>query len=119
MLMHFRVHSFARHGLDPSIVPNGPRSELLPRHQQLRAIGYRIRRADVGDADIETVISDLMSGQYSIPLGVVAFNTAEHWSEDGSEDVAREITRRLDLARHAWRHRLRHSSTDILVLTIK
>jgi hypothetical protein len=29
---------------------------------------------------------------------VVAFNTAEHWSEDASEDVAREILRRLDLA---------------------
>jgi hypothetical protein len=28
----------------------------------------------------------------------VAFNTAEHWSEDASEDVALEIMRRLDLA---------------------
>jgi hypothetical protein len=47
-----------------------------------------------------TVISDLMSGQYSDPVRVVAFNTAEHWSEDASEDVAREILRRLDLAGH-------------------
>jgi len=39
-----------------------------------------------------------MSGQYSDPVRVVAFNTAEHWSEDASEDVAREILRRLDLA---------------------
>jgi hypothetical protein len=39
-----------------------------------------------------------MSGQYGDPLRVVAFNTAEHWSEDASEDVAREILRRLDLA---------------------
>jgi hypothetical protein len=41
-----------------------------------------------------------MSGQYSGPVRVVAFNTAEHWAEDASEDVAREIMRRLDLAGH-------------------
>jgi hypothetical protein len=28
---------------------------------------------------------------------VVAFNTAERWSEDVSEDVARELRRRCDL----------------------
>jgi hypothetical protein len=53
---------------------------------------------DVGEADLETTINDLMSGQYSDPVRMVAFNTAEHWSEDASEDVAREILRRLDLA---------------------
>jgi hypothetical protein len=40
---------------------------------------------------------DLMAGQYKDPLRVIAFNTAERWSEDVSEDVAREIRRRLDL----------------------
>ena len=39
-----------------------------------------------------------MSGQYGDPVRVVAFNTAEHWSEDASEDVAREIMRRFDVA---------------------
>jgi len=39
-----------------------------------------------------------MSGQYSDPVRVLAFNTTERWSEDASEDVAREIMRRLDLA---------------------
>jgi hypothetical protein len=38
-----------------------------------------------------------MSGQYSNPARVVAFNTAERWSQDVSEDVAREIRRRFDL----------------------
>ena len=32
-------------------------------------------------ADIETVIADLLSGQFSDPVEVVAFNTLEHWSE--------------------------------------
>ena len=53
---------------------------------------------DLGEADLETTISDLMSGQYSDPVRVVAFNTSEPWSEDVSEDVARDIWRRLDLA---------------------
>jgi hypothetical protein len=49
-------------------------------------------------ADLDTVISDLMSGQFHNPLRVMAFNTAERWAEDASEDIAREIMRRLDLA---------------------
>jgi hypothetical protein len=48
--------------------------------------------------DLETLITDLMTGQFNDPVRVVAFNTAEHWSEDTSEDVAREILPRLDLA---------------------
>jgi hypothetical protein len=52
---------------------------------------------DLGETDLETTISDLMSSQYDDPVRVVAFNTSEHWSEDASEDVAREIRRRLDL----------------------
>jgi hypothetical protein len=48
--------------------------------------------------DLETVIADLLSGQYANPIRVVAFNTTEGWSADVSEDVAREIMRRVDLA---------------------
>jgi hypothetical protein len=40
----------------------------------------------------------LMSGQYCDLVCVVAFNTAERWSDDVSEDVAREIMRRLDIS---------------------
>jgi hypothetical protein len=49
-------------------------------------------------ADLETTITDLLSGQFDNPVRVVAFNTAERWSEDVSEDIAREIMRRVDLA---------------------
>jgi hypothetical protein len=61
-------------------------------------LGTAFSETDVDKADLETLIGDLMSGQYSDPVRVVAFNTAEHWAEDVSEDVAREIIRRLDLA---------------------
>jgi hypothetical protein len=33
-------------------------------------------------ADLEAVVEDLLTGQYSNPIRVVAFNTAEGWSED-------------------------------------
>ncbi len=59
---------------------------------------FQLRATDVEQADLETVITDLMSGQYSDPVRVVAFNTAEHWADDVSQDVALEIQRRLDLA---------------------
>jgi hypothetical protein len=60
--------------------------------------GTAFAETDVGEADLETVITDLMSGQYSDSVRVFAFDTGEHWPEDASEDVAREIMRRLDLA---------------------
>jgi hypothetical protein len=56
------------------------------------------RETDAVHADLETVIADLMAGQYNDPNRVIAFNTAEHWSQDVSEDVALEIERRADLA---------------------
>jgi hypothetical protein len=53
--------------------------------------------ADYETTDLETVIQDLLTGQYRDPIRVVAFNTAERWSEDVSEDVAHELRRRCDL----------------------
>jgi hypothetical protein len=60
-------------------------------------LGRAWREADYETTDLETVIQDLLTGQYSKPIRVIAFNTAERWSEDVSEDVAREIRRRCDL----------------------
>src|ERR1700676_2323780 len=47
------------------------------------------------DATLESIIDDLLTGQFNNPLRVVAFNTSEGWSRDVSEDVAREVLRRL------------------------
>jgi len=48
-------------------------------------------------ADIETVITDLLSGQFNDPIEVFAFNTLEHWSDDLSKYIAREIRCRCDI----------------------
>jgi len=63
-------------------------------------LGLAFAETDVAQADLETTIGLLMSGQYSNPVRVVAFNIAEHWAEDASEDIAREISRRANLAGH-------------------
>ena len=60
-------------------------------------IGRAWRETDYEACDLETIIQDLLTGQYSNPIRVVAFNTAERWSEDVSEDVAHELRRRCDL----------------------
>jgi hypothetical protein len=84
----------------PSIVPNGHDQTFYLVINNYAKSGTAFAETDLGEADLETLIGDLMSGQYSDPVRVVAFNTADHWSEDASEDIAREILRRLDLAGH-------------------
>jgi hypothetical protein len=46
------------------------------------------------EADRETVIRNFLSGQYANALRVVAFNTAEGWSQDVSEDIVTEVLER-------------------------
>ena len=57
-------------------------------------IGRAWRETDVEDTDYETVINDLLEGQFANPVRVIGFNTAEGWSKDVSEDVARELRQR-------------------------
>ncbi|MGT2435026.1 hypothetical protein ACU4GH_03200 [Bradyrhizobium betae] len=59
--------------------------------------GSAWREADLETTDLETVIRDLIAGEYRRPIKVIAFNTSERWSEDVSEDVAREIQHRCNL----------------------
>ena len=82
----------------PSIVPNGADQNVYLVEDCFERQGCVWRETDSEQTFFETVIADLMAGQYSNPQRVIAFNTAERWSEDVSEDVAREIQRRADLA---------------------
>jgi len=56
------------------------------------------RETEIERADLETIISDLITGQFNDPVRVVAFNTLEHWADDVSQDVAQEIQTRCDIA---------------------
>jgi hypothetical protein len=82
----------------PSIVPNGKDQTVYLVLNDFGELGWAYCEASEDRSDLETTISDLISGQYDNPVRVVAFNTGERWSEDVSEDVAREIMRRLGVA---------------------
>jgi hypothetical protein len=61
------------------------------------SLGRVWREADYGTTDWETVITDLLAGQYKNPIGVIALNSAEGWARDMSEDAAIEIRKRCNL----------------------
>jgi hypothetical protein len=81
----------------PSIVAGGNDETVYLVADDFGRLGCAWREADCETTDLETVIRDLLAGQYNKPIRVVAFNTAERWSEDVSEDIARELHRRCDL----------------------
>jgi|SRR3569623_303645 len=81
----------------PSIVPNHTDHNFYLVMDRLNPDTTIFHERVVETTDLETVISDMLSGQYCDPLRVLSFNPAEKWSEDVSEDVAREIQRRCDL----------------------
>jgi hypothetical protein len=59
--------------------------------------GSVYRETEVERTDLESIISDFISGQFNDPIRVVAFNTLEHWSKDVSGDIADEIQTRCDI----------------------
>ena len=83
----------------PSIVPHGGGEDqtVYLVADDFGKVGRAWRETDYEASDLETIVQDLLTGQYSNPIRVIAFNTGERWSEDVSEDVARELRRRCDL----------------------
>ena len=59
--------------------------------------GSVYRETEVERTDLETIISDLISGQFNDPARIIAFNTLEHWAEDVSVAVARAIQVHCDV----------------------
>jgi hypothetical protein len=57
-------------------------------------LGRSYRETDEEDCDLETVIANMLKGEYKRPVRVVAFNTAEGWARDVSEETAREVLAR-------------------------
>src|ERR1700722_10648887 len=89
-----------RTGWTPSIVPivpGGADQTVYLVVDCFGRLGAAYRETDIGRTDLETTITDLMSGQFNDPLRVVAFNTAERWAQDVSNDVALEIQIRCDI----------------------
>jgi hypothetical protein len=81
----------------PSIVPSSEDEDVCLVVDDFGRRGRAYCETDVETTDLETVIHDLLDGQYSNPVRVVSFNTAEGRSRDISADIADELRRRCDL----------------------
>jgi hypothetical protein len=81
----------------PSIAPRGDDETVYLVADDFGDLGRVWRETDIEATDLETVITDLLDGQYNNPARVIGFNTTEGWSRDVSEDIAHQIRRRCDL----------------------
>jgi hypothetical protein len=84
-------------GWTPRIVPYGADQTVYLVIDRFGGLGNVYRETEVERTDLDTIVADLMSGQFNDPVRVVAFNTLEHWSEDVSEYTAFEIQTRCDI----------------------
>jgi len=80
----------------PSIAPHGPDQD---NYIVLDDFGARLGRArretDEDAADRETLIRNLLAGEYTNPVRIIAFNPAEGWCRDVTIEVADEVRRRV------------------------
>jgi hypothetical protein len=77
----------------PSVVPSFDMTVHIVLND-FGQLGRSYLETDEENATFDMVVQWMLQGQFSRPLRVVAFNTAEGWSRDVSEDVAWEILRR-------------------------
>ena len=82
-----------------NLTPLAPREPDVTVHIVLNDFGELGRayvETDEAEADQATIVDNILSGQYSHPLRVVAFNTAEGWARDVTEDIARAVLSKAD-----------------------
>jgi len=85
-----------RTGCSPRTVPYGADQTAYLVVDRFRT-GSVYRETEIERTDLETIISDFLTGQFNDPIRVIAFNTLEHWSDDFSADIARDIQTRCDM----------------------
>ena len=78
----------------PSIAPNGLERDIYLVLEDFGRLGRAWRETEENATDRETLILNLLSGEYKNPVRIVAFNTAEHWSRDVTVAIADELRRR-------------------------
>ena len=77
----------------PSIVPSNDQDVYLVL-DDYGEWGTAWRETDVEDTNLESVIIDLLEGQYINPVRVIGFNVSQGWVRDVSADVVREVRQR-------------------------
>jgi hypothetical protein len=85
-----------RTGRAPFIVPDGDDQNVYLVVDDSGRNGRAYRETDVENADLETVIVDLLDGQYKNPIRIVSFNCRKMVAGCVS-DVAQELRQRCNL----------------------
>ena len=78
----------------PPSAPHGPQQDTYLVLEDFGPRGRCWRASEEEDTDRETLIRDLFSGEYTEPVRIVAFNSAEGWCRDVTLDIADEVRRR-------------------------
>ena len=83
------------------LAPAGPASDATVYLvlNDFGPLGRAYVETDEAQADEATIVENILNGQYSQPLRVVAFNTAEGWARDVTEDIARAALSRAQSER--------------------
>lgn len=75
----------------PSVVPVNDAAVYLVLDDYGPSLGFAYRETDPNQSDRRTIIENLISGEYTNPVKVTAFNEVEGWASDVSENIAREM----------------------------
>jgi hypothetical protein len=78
----------------PPIAPNGVEKDIYLVLEDFGRLGRAWREIDENATDRETLILNLLSGEYKNPVRIVAFDTTERWSRDVTVAIADELRRR-------------------------
>jgi hypothetical protein len=78
--------------MSPSLVPSCDHDHAL--HFVLCDFGKYGKsyiETDPSEADRDTIVRNMVDGQYNRPLRVIALNPTEGWSRDVSEEIAKAV----------------------------
>ena len=80
-----------------SIVPRDDDRDAYFVMDDLGRLGQVWHETDPENTERDTVIRDMLDGQYFNPVRIISFNTAEGWSRDASDDIADALRRRCEM----------------------
>jgi hypothetical protein len=78
----------------PPLAPHAPGQDTYLVLDDFGRLGRAWRETFENATDRETLIRNLVEGEFNIPIRIVAFNSAEGWCRDATVDIADELRRR-------------------------
>jgi hypothetical protein len=79
--------------LTPPLAPDEPAVHIVLDENGGR-LGRVYREMAEVETDEKTIVENIINDEYSCPVRVVAFNTAEGWARDVTEDIALAVSSR-------------------------